>query len=310
MSDFGKNKYTSAFMDSKSIDEFRNAINQLFSAVSTVIKEIKPFNDMNDSFRSLISSFPSCSENFESLNTIAKAIGEIVSKELDNPNSELSYYGYFKILSDYFWVFPYKISPTQIKELTKEGKSEKEFDDFMLEYFNKDVLDNLFLEITNRLPANHKLLFKQCIESFYRKEYALCSLGLYSVIDDLLSFYLFDKGCVARRGIFEPIIRELDEKELFGKNLTLDFILLMMDKNIDSLFGPIDFNKDIYINKNKDTNRNTSVHGKYYSNKKESNLMLLNSLYWLLVLQDYLKDYKDKLCFKSKKFYMILEKSK
>lgn len=310
MTDFRKNEYTSTFMDSKSIDEFRNTINQLFSAVSTVVKEIKPLSEIKDSFRALILSLPNYSENVESLKTIAKTIGEIVSKELDNLNSELSYYGYFKILSDYFWVFPYKITPAQIKELTKEGKSEKEFDRFMLEHFSKDVLNDLFLEITNHLPANQKTLFKQCVDSFYRNEYTLCSLGLYSIIDDLLSFYLFNKGCVARGGIFKPIIRELDEKELFGKNLTLDFVLLMMDKNINSLFGPIDFNKKIYISKNKDTNRNTSVHGKYYSNKKESDLMLLNSLYWLLVLQDYLKDYKDKLCFKRKKFYLISEESK
>lgn len=195
---------------------------------------------------------------------------------------------------------PYKANSKQIKELIKEERSEEEFDGFMLDYFNDSLLKELFFDINNLLPDNQRILFGQCIDSFNREEYALCSLGLYSIIDDNLSFYLFNKGCTSRRGIFKPIVEEMVENEDFGKSHTMDFILLMMDKNIDNLFESISFDKNASIKKNKDTNRHTTIHGKYYSNKKESDLMLFNSLYWLLGLQNYLAKYESRLLYKKK----------
>lgn len=163
-----------------------------------------------------------------------------------------------------------------------------------------------FFDIEIMLSDNKKVIFNQCVNSFNREEYALCSLGLYSIIDDVLAFYLEDKGCVSRRGILKPIVDEIDNYEDFGKNQTTDFILLMMDKNVDDLYKNISFNEKVLVGKNKDTNRHVSMHGKYYSNKRESDLMLFNSLYWLLGLQNYLAKYKDKIKYnKNKKTFEI-----
>ena len=129
------------------------------------------------------------------------------------------------------------------------------------------------------LPENQKVLFKQCVNSFNREEYALTSLGLYSIIDDALSFYILDKGRTSRRGIFKPIVEVMVENEDFGNSHVIDYILLMINKNVDDLYEAICFNEETSVKKNKDTNRNTSMHGKYCSNKRESDLMLFNSLY-------------------------------
>lgn len=145
------------------------------------------------------------------------------------------------------------------------------------------------------LSDNKKVIFDQCVNSFNREEYALCSLGLYSIIDDFLAFYLKDKGCVSRRGILKPIVDEIANNEDFGQNQTMNLILLMMDNNVDDLYKNISFNGKVVVGKNKDTNRHVSMQGKNYSNKRESDLMLFNSLYWLLGLQNYLAKYKDKI---------------
>ena len=163
-----------------------------------------------------------------------------------------------------------------------------------------------FFDIEIMLSDNKKVIFDQCINSFNREEYALCSLGLYSIIDDVLAFYLKDKGCVSRRGILKPIVDEIANNEDFGQNQTMDFILIMMDKNVDGLYKNISFNEEVMVGKNKDTNRHVSMHGKYYSNKRESDLMLFNSLYWLLGLQNYLARYKDKIKYnKNTKTFVI-----
>lgn len=292
MSDLDLKDFYKEFTNSEAYQNIRKTVEALSSITLNVAEQIKP---LNDALNRLKDSLPDFSSIYKPILEMAKRMGEIVAKELENPESQLSYYRYFEALSNFFWVMPYKIDSNQIKDLTKEEHSEEEFDKFMLNYFTNSLLKELFFDIGKMLSNNKKVIFDQCVNSFNREEYALCSLGLYSIIDDVLAFYLKDKGCVSRRGVLKPIVDEIDNNEDFGQNQTMDFILLMMDKNIDDLYKNISFNEKVLVGKNKDTNRHISMHGKYYSNKRESDLMLFNSLYWLLGLQNYLAKYKDKI---------------
>lgn len=80
-----------------------------------------------------------------------------------------------------------------------------------------------------------------------------------------------------------------------------DFVLLMMNENIKIIYDNVDFTSGCNVQNKKGVSRNASSHGKLYSNKKESNLMLLNSLYYLKIIENCFKQYKDKLSFNKKK---------
>ena len=95
------------------------------------------------------------------------------------------------------------------------------------------------------------------------------------MIDNLLSYYLIDKGCSTRVGLFEPIIKDLYSK---NDNTSLSFIVMMVNSNINLLYETIEFNNKISINTNKKARRNPIAHGKFYSYKKIDTIMLFNTL--------------------------------
>ena len=280
------------FINSDAYKEFSETIKKINAMTLSIMEQTKPLTDALNAYKA---SLPNFNDYLNPMYEAAKQFSEVISKQLDNPDSALSYYQYFESLSNFFWVMPYKITSKQIKDLIKGKRTEEEFDSFMLEYFNDSILENLFKDIAKRLPEKQNILLAQCINSFKNQDYALCSLGLYSVIEDVTSFYLKDKGCVTRKGLFNPIVEVMMEKDSLGDMDAMDFILLMMDKNIDILYENTRFENDVSINRHKDTNRHATAHGKYYSNRKESDLMLFNSLYWLLGLQDYLNTYEGRL---------------
>lgn len=304
MNDFKIKSSFNDFVNSEAYQNLQKTLDALNSLTLGFVEQARPLTEALDYIKAII---PDYSNTFKVLQETAKKIGEIITKELDDPDSFVSYYSYYETLTDLFWVMPYKATSKQIKDIIKDEHTEKEFDSFMLEHFNDSILKELFIDINNLLPENQKVLFSQCINSFSREEYALCSLGLYSIIDYNLSFYLSNKGLSSRRGIFGPIVKDMVENEDFGNVHTMDYILLMMNKNVNDIYEGIDFNGIISIKKNKDTNRHASIHGKYCSNKRESDLMLFNSLYWLLGLQNYLTNYKGRLKYNKTKraFEMI-----
>lgn len=81
---------------------------------------------------------------------------------------------------------------------------------------------------------------------------------------------------------------------------------MMVNSNINLLYEQIEFNNKISINTNKKSRRNPISHGKSYSYKKIDTIMLLNTMYYLLVIQNELKGYKNSLYRNSKKkeFYI------
>ena len=91
-----------------------------------------------------------------------------------------------------------------------------------------------------------------------------------------------------------------------NEDIDSDILLIMMTNNyINNLYVDIEFNEKIKIETNKKTRRNTYAHGKFYSNKRIDSIMLLNTIYYLLVAQEILKKYENKLFYKDKvRFYI------
>lgn len=73
--------------------------------------------------------------------------------------------------------------------------------------------------------------------------------------------------------------------------------ILVLNDNINVIYETVDFNKRIKIKTNKKVRRNPSQHGKYFSNRKIDTIMLLNTVYYLLIVMDTYKQYVGKIIY-------------
>lgn len=89
-------------------------------------------------------------------------------------------------------------------------------------------MNQLFLKLEASIPRKHKIMLKQIKIAFESKSFALANDGLMSIIDDQLSFYIYDKECQKRLGIFEPIIKQLEKEDIDS-----DVLLIMMTNNYE-----------------------------------------------------------------------------
>lgn len=287
-------------------DGFRNTISKLAKqqlSLSSLYFNKSVFESMTNSLSTLAKKLTEMhttmmNELLKNINPFFKALSKSLEEARKNPHSFLSWYNYYKKLSEYFWIYPFDIEPEKLHSILKNVNSEKEFDKYISRYFSSKKMNQLFLKLEASIPRKHKIMLKQIKIAFESKSFALANDGLMSIIDDLLSFYIYDKGCQKRLGIFEPIIKQLEKEK---EDIDSDVLLIMMTNNyINNLYVDIEFNEKIKIETNKKTRRNTYAHGKFYSNKRIDSIMLLNTIYYLLVAQGILKKYKNKLFYKDK----------
>ncbi len=230
-------------------------------------------------------------------------LGEKIKIAKENPNSLLNLYEYADRLSDYFWTKPYKMSTKEMKDIIEKANSDEEFDDEISKYFSNEKLDELFKDINPYISPKHRVLFKQIEYAFYDKKYALANIGILAIIDEMCTYYLINKGCTSRVNLFEPIIKDLDDKK---SDKGLIILIMILNSNINTLYDNIEFNQKIKISTSKKIRRNLCQHGRSYSNKKIDTIMLLNTVYNMLILRKYTDTYKNKLMYnrKSKKFFI------
>lgn len=211
-----------------------------------------------------------------------------------NPDSLENWCEYSKKLEMYYWTFPFEMKNEELKDILPNVNSEKEFDRFMLKYFSKDKILRLEKAISETLPCKHKGMFKQIMNSFYTKSYAIANLGITAILDDLCTYFLEDKGRCSRKNLFLPIIEKVEKT-------TIDIFevipLLIINANINVLYENIDFGKRISILTNKTARRNLGQHGKKFSNKRIDTLMLLNTMYYMLVVIKKFSKYKNKVIY-------------
>jgi len=239
-----------------------------------------------------------------------KALSDSLEEARNNPDSVLSWMNYYDRLSEFFWIMPYKITTEELHEILQNVATEKEFDEYINRYFNKAKVDSLIADIREMLSnKSQRKIFDQIVTAYRSKSYALASIGITTMIDNSLSYYLIDKGCTSRIKLFEPIINDLDLKR---DNSDFSFIVMMVNSNINLLYEQIEFNNKISINTNKKSRRNPISHGKSYSYKKIDTIMLLNTLYYLLVIQNELKEYKSSILYRrnKKEFYIATKEEK
>lgn len=283
----------------KSLNVFPEIVNQIITpefttclnnALATIVKVIA--TDYMKKFRESFSSF------FED-----------VEKARNNPNSYFNYFDYKKKLDTYHWAWPYEIEAEELKEIISEVESEEQFDKFLESFFASEKMENMFDFIHNNVTRKHKTIFRQIETAYNSKQFALVNNAAISVLDNMLSNVLQDKGCVRRCGIMDPIATH------YANNFRLCdigfwFRIQMLSSNLNWLYGHFDFNNKIRVPSNKKIRRHLSAHGFEFSNKKIDAIMLLNSIAEFISLRSCIEPFYDTLMYdKNKKAFEINKKS-
>lgn len=230
-----------------------------------------------------------------------------IQEARENPNSVFNYSKYEKSLDDMHWAWPYDIQASVIFDILQNVNNEKQFDEKMLELFTDEKIAHMICVAKNKVTKHHKVLLNQVEKGFENKCYALVNNALISVIDNSLSVYIEDKGCVARKNIFKPIIGYYDDCSLdeIGEFI---YDLCMLSNNIDFIFDSVDFTQKIELKTNKIVRRHAALHGFRYSNKRIDTIMLLNTLVALMEIKPYLKFFENGLKYKRKKGFGFTDK--
>lgn len=277
------------------VETMKPIISMQNELIFNIVKQVNPMQEIAKKLSEALK--PITSQIIDSLPKMTSYFDELSKsweKARENPDSLLNWIEYSEKLSEYIWTIPYDISSDELKSLTTIVNSEKEFDKYMLKYFDKAKLEKLFNELLFKIPYRHKTILKQIRNSFYQKDYALANTGILSVIDELCSQFLSDKGCLKRKDILLPIVEIIDNTS--DDNFEVIPILVLND-NINVIYETVDFNKRIKIKTNKKVRRNPSQHGKYFSNRKIDTIMLLNTVYYLLIVMDTYKQYVGKIIY-------------
>lgn len=277
------------------VETMKPIVSMQSELISNIVKQMNPMQEIAKKLSEALK--PITSQVIDSLPKMTSYFDELsksLEKARENPDSLLNWIEYSEKLSEYIWTIPYDISSDELKSLTTIVNSEKEFDKYMLKYFDRAKLEKLFNELLFKIPYRHKTILKQIKNSFYQKDYALANTGILSVIDELCSQFLSDKGCLKRKDIMLPIVEIIDNTS--DDNFEVIPILVLND-NINVIYETVDFNKRIKIKTNKKVRRNPSQHGKYFSNRKIDTIMLLNTVYYLLIVMDTYKQYVGKIIY-------------
>ncbi len=216
--------------------------------------------------------------------------GNAVIEANDNPNSTLNYYRYLKQLKAFHWAWPFNISTNELKILVEQANNEKEFDSIISSFFSENIIQEMLLYIRNNIPRKHKVMFKQIVEAYNNKHYALINNAVFPIIENILGILVDDKRCVSRRGLLHPIIKFYSDNYCLS-DIYFIFPLQMLSNNIDLIFEKSDFKK-VTINTNKKVYRHLSAHGYMCSNNRVDTIMLLNTLAALLINMPYIAPFR------------------
>ncbi|MBR4861249.1 MAG: hypothetical protein IKU09_03500 [Firmicutes bacterium] len=225
---------------------------------------------------------------------------EQVQHAKNNPNSYFNYMHYQNDLDNMHWAWPYGIDAEELKYILENAHSEKEFDALMRKYFKPEKIEKMIGETIIGLPSRHQMMLKQAKNAFDRGDYAIANNALMSIIDNLLSEYVLNKGQSKRVGILIPIIDYYKGFPL--RKVDFIFELCMLSNNIDFLFQDYRFNESIKIETNKKIRRHPSLHGVKYSNKRTDTLLLFNTLVNLINQREILDKFKNSLVIEHKRF--------
>lgn len=208
----------------------------------------------------------------------------------ENPNSNLNVIIYKNNLINFYWAMPYEITFEELFDIVRSVNSEKEFDDYMENYFTKNKMEKMFNVLLSSFSADQLLILKQSIFAYEHEQYALANMAVMALIDYSLSFLIKKESITSRYGILEPII---NIRGVFSSYL--DYIkLVTLSNNVNRIFEYVS-SRNPKINGHKQARRNSSQHGYAYSNKLIDTIMFYNTLCNIVLMKPNLSKFEHKL---------------
>lgn len=279
----------------------RPIIDKQIEVSSIVINNIEKFTTpmqklMNSLSAVLTPIVKQVADNMPKMSPLFKGLASSLRDWINDPDSLYNWYVNDDRLGKYFWTIPYNMDSSKLKLILEKVNSEKQFDEYLIEYFTDDMIKNMFDDIYSMLSDNHKEIFLQIKDGYFCDSFALINVSLLAIVDQLCSFFIKDKSCTRRKNLFTPIIEEISKND---DRYIESIIISIVNTNLNLIFENVDFNKNISINTNKKVRRHLSQHGLMFSNKKIDSLMLINLIYSLLLI---INNYG---CYKSKLKYII-----
>lgn len=249
--------------------EFMNKLN-IFANINTAynlensVKSIIDALDINSVFKNVSSS----------LNSIGKIFETIDFKSLPRLSGLDS-----KILDQFYWVIPFEYEYNNIQKLSKYT-TQKEFDEYILKYFNVNRTKRLFSKIKKQCKSKDKKeLVKQVENAYFREDYAICITSLITMLDGL-TLQLLEPNSENQHlsyKIIESMLNYINScppdeysYEMYIKVDILNNFYLKLYAN----------EKNFKMSKTKILSRHLNSHGVRYLNKKVEVLRLLNAIYF------------------------------
>ena len=275
--------------------DFKQVINSWDEIAVPIIKNI----NATMSYMSEVIERFNASEFMTYMTKTVASLCEEIQAAKDNPTSVINFAEYQEKLKVFLWAWPYEIIPAELKKLLEQSRDEKDFDRIMLSFFSKRRMKDMFAYIIDNIPKKHKKIFVQIERAYYQGLYALINNATLSILDNVLSESLKNKGCVTRIGILHPIIDFYDQNYCLQR---IPFIIemQMLSNSIDLIFANYSFSGVIRLESNKTVRRHLSLHGVKYSNKRIDSVMVINTLASFLKNRPYIEPFKNSLKYNSK----------
>ena len=284
---------------SKSVQEFVDNCRKLVSSqiIESVSNTVLDISNMFSSFN--------VTEYMTSFKNAFSAFFDALEEARNNPRSFFNFFDYQTKLNAFHWAWPYDITPDELKALLEQATNEQEFDKLMLSFFSKKRVNQMCKYTLPLLPRKHKTIYQQIIEAYNLRQYALINNAIFSIIDNLLSVVLKDKGKTTRKGILQPIIEFYSENYRLA-DIGFIFELQMLSNNINLIFENYAFSERANIDTHKKARRHLSAHGLQFSNRRYDSIMLLNTITALVDNMIYIEPFNECLSYnkKQKRFFI------
>lgn len=278
----------------------RNDLQQVIRSLHEMTVPI--INTINATTRSLseVLAMSNASSAMTYVTDVVASLCKKIQVARDNPNSVINFFEYQKKLKVFHWAWPYEITPAELKRFLEQSRDEKDFDRKMLLFFSKKHMNDMFSYIIGEIPKKHEKIFAQIERAYYHGLYALINNATLSILDNVLSEPLKNKGCVSRIGILHPIIDFYDQNYCL-QSIPFIIEMQMLSNSIDLIFANYSFSDAIHLETNKTVRRHLSLHGVKYSNKRIDSVMVINTLASFLKNRPYIEPFKNSLKYNSNK---------
>ena len=228
------------------------------------VKSIIDALDINSVFKN-VSSF---------LNYIGKIFETIDFKSLSRLSGLDS-----KILDQFYWVIPFEYEYNNIQKLSKYT-TWKEFEEYILKYFNVNRTKRLFSKIKKQCKSKDKKeLVKQVENAYFREDYAICITSLITMLDGL-TLQLLEPNSENQHlsyKIIESMLNYINSCPLDEYSYEVYIRVDILNNFYLKLYSN---EKNFKMSKTKTLSRHLNSNGVRYLNKKVEVLRLLNAIYF------------------------------